>query len=141
MPAAAAAFTVSMGDATIDPRPDPSDAHIEIEDRDARVVITLADTVLADSAEPCLVRQSDTGVARYYLPPTDVRLDLLEQSATRTDCPLKGTATYLSARVDGVLHPDVAWTYAEPLPAVGGIAGYVSFADDAVHVTIGPRAL
>ena len=37
---------------------------------------------------------------RYYIPPADVRLDLMEASAKRTVCPYKGTASY--------------WTYPAP---------------------------
>ena len=102
---------------------EPRPAHeiaapdITVEPREARIVITIGDTVLADSQRPSVVRQSDTGVARYYLPREDVREDLLEPSATTTHCPYKGDTTYHAARIDGVLHEDVAWSYDAPLPA------------------------
>ena len=123
---------------------EPRPAHeiaapdITVEPREARIVITIGDTVLADSQRPSVVRQSDTGVARYYLPREDVREDLLEPSATTTHCPYKGDATHHSARIGDALHADVAWTYDEPLPAAVDVAGWYSFYDDKVHVAIGP---
>ncbi|MGI9188288.1 MAG: DUF427 domain-containing protein [Gaiellales bacterium] len=120
------------------PAHDISAPDITIEKREAHIVIRLGETVLADSTRPSVVRQSDTGVARYYLPPEDVRLDLLERSTTVTHCPHKGDATHHSARVDGELHEDVAWSYEEPLPAAADVAGWVSFYDDKVRVAIGP---
>jgi uncharacterized protein (DUF427 family) len=123
-----------------EPRPahEIADPDITVEPRAARIVITIGDTVLADSQCPSVVRQSDTGVARYYLPREDVREDLLEPSATTTHCPYKGDTTYHAARIDGVLHEDVAWSYDAPLPAAADVAGWLSFDDSRVHVTIGP---
>lgn len=120
------------------PAHDISAPDITVEEREAHIVITLGETVLADSTRPSVVRQSDTGVARYYVPAEDVRLDLLERSGTVTHCPHKGDATHHSARIDGVLHEDVAWTYDEPLPAAADIAGWFSFYDDRTRVAIGP---
>jgi uncharacterized protein (DUF427 family) len=34
------------------------------------------------------------------------------------------------------LHPDVAWTYADPIPDVREIAGLVCFYDDKVDLTV-----
>ena len=48
---------------------------------------------------------------RWYLPPADVRMELLTPSETHTRCAYKGTASYASA--DGA--PDVAWFYPDPL--------------------------
>jgi uncharacterized protein (DUF427 family) len=120
------------------PAHDVSEPDITVEEREAHIVITIDGTVVADSQRPSVVRQSDSGVARYYLPPEDVRLDLLERSATVTHCPYKGDATHHSARIDGAVHTDVAWSYEEPLPAAADVAGWFSFYDDRVHVAIGP---
>jgi uncharacterized protein (DUF427 family) len=113
-----------------EPRPahEIADPDITVEPRAARIVITIGDTVLADSQCPSVVRQSDTGVARYYLPREDVREDLLEPSATTTHCPYKGDTTYHAARIDGVLHEDVAWSYDAPLPAAADVAGWLATA-------------
>ncbi len=120
------------------PAHDIADPDITVEPRAAHVVIRLGETVLADSQSPSVVRQSSSGVARYYLPPDDVRRDLLEPSETTTHCPYKGDAAHHSARIDGVLHEDVAWSYDEPLPAAVDVAGWFSFYDDKVSIAIGP---
>lgn len=57
----------------------------------------------------------ETGLpTRYYIPPEDVRMDLLEPSEARTACPYKGTAVYWTARVAGREYPDIVWSYPEP---------------------------
>ncbi len=69
-----------------------------------------------------------------YIPRGDVRMDLLEPSDTRTHCPFKGDATYFSLAGEGGVR-DLAWSYEEPKPGVGGIAGHLAF--DARKASIG----
>jgi uncharacterized protein (DUF427 family) len=45
---------------------------------------------------------------RYYIPPEDVRTDLLVPSETKTVCPYKGVASYRSARSNGEVAEDLA---------------------------------
>lgn len=70
---------------------------------------------------------------RYYFPPEDVRLDLLEQSPTRTRCAYKGAASYWHARTGGDLHEDVAWTYAEPQHDAEPVRDLICFDERYVH--------
>jgi uncharacterized protein (DUF427 family) len=57
------------------------------------------------------VALDETGLpTRYYLPREDVRMDLLEPSATTSHCPFKGDATYFSA--PGA--KDAFWVYESP---------------------------
>src|SRR5439155_597491 len=59
----------------------------------------------------------ETGLpARWYVPKVDMRMDLLEPTATVTHCPYKGQAEYWSARVGDRLVPDLAWSYRTTLP-------------------------
>ena len=82
--------------------------------------------VVADSRAPRLL--FETGLpTRYYLPMTDVRLDVLHPSTSETYCPYKGVASYLSLEADGSARTDVAWIYRTPLPESQKIAGLVSF--------------
>ena len=111
--------------------------EIAIEGRDGHVVVTIGDTVVADTTEACVLQE--TGYpGRWYLPPQDVRLDLMHESATVTHCPHKGNATHLSATIDGVVHEDVAWVYEDPFPQVEGIRGYVAFYDGKTRTDITP---
>ena len=102
--------------------------ELAIEGRDGHVVVTIGDTVIADTTE-AFVLQETGHPGRWYLPPQDVRLDLMHESATVTHCPHKGDATHLSATIDGVVHEDVAWVYEDPIPQAEGIRGYVAFYD------------
>jgi len=70
----------------------------------------------------------ETGLPpRYYLPKTDVRIDLLTPTELATACPYKGTARYWTAKVDGRAHENIMWGYDMPLPESQKIAGLVSF--------------
>jgi uncharacterized protein (DUF427 family) len=85
-------------------------ARIDVLPSARHVRVTLGDTVLAESTRPVALLETSLPV-RWYLPPDDVRMDLLTPSETSTQCAYKGTASYLSA--DGA--PDVAWFYPDPL--------------------------
>jgi uncharacterized protein (DUF427 family) len=90
------------------------------------VQIVIADLIVADSCQPRIL--FETGLPpRYYLPLTDVRLDLLRPSATRSHCPYKGTASYWSLDTGTAIHQDFAWIYRSPLPEGQKIAGLACF--------------
>ena len=40
-------------------------------------------------------------------------------------------------RAGGELHPDLVWTYRDPIAAVRDIAGFVCFYDEKVDLTVG----
>ncbi len=69
---------------------------------------------------------------RYYIPEGDVRMDLMEGSATTSSCPYKGDAVYFSARIGGELFEDVAWSYPEPIAECPKIKGLICFFDERV---------
>lgn len=106
------------------------------------VTVGLAGEVMAESHTPCLV--FETGLpARYYLPRSDVRMDLLSPSQTRSVCQYKGVASYLFATVTGETHADVAWTYETPLAEQPKLARLVCFYPervDAIEVDGEPAA-
>jgi uncharacterized protein (DUF427 family) len=84
---------------------------------------------------------AETGLPdRYYLPPEDVRTDLLRPTGTKTTCPYTGEACYWSAEVGGQLHKDVVWSYPDPIPAAAGIAGLLCFwTERGAELTVGSR--
>ncbi|WP_433242924.1 DUF427 domain-containing protein [Streptosporangium sp. CA-135522] len=100
----------------------PSSRHVRVE---------VDGVTVADSRSPRIL--FETGLPpRYYLPKTDVRLDLLTPTDTATRCPYKGTAEYWS--VNG--HADLAWSYRTPLEESRRIAGLVAFYDEKVDVYV-----
>jgi uncharacterized protein (DUF427 family) len=97
--------------------------------------------VLADTRSPILL--FETGLpTRYYIDPTDVVFEHLEPSSTQTLCPYKGTTSgYWSVRAGDTVHPDLAWTYHYPLPAVAPIAGLVAFYNEKLDIIVDGAAL
>ena len=96
------------------------------------VRVTLAGETLAESTRPMAVFETGEPT-RFYFAPADVRLDLLEPSATVTTSPYMGSAVWFWARIDGELHPDMAWTYRFTIPQLPRIAGLLAFRDDLVY--------
>jgi len=70
---------------------------------------------------------------RLYVDRRHVRA-ALTQSALQTYCPYKGTATYWNVEVDGVVLPDIAWSYEDALPESAPLEHLLSFDDQRVTV-------
>jgi uncharacterized protein (DUF427 family) len=104
----------------------PSERHVRVE---------IAGELVAESRRPHALFET-TLPTRWYLPAEDVRQDLLEPSDTVSQCPYKGTARYWSVRAGGRLHPDVAWSYPDPIPENPRIAGLIAFFNEKADLTI-----
>ncbi|PND55756.1 hypothetical protein CRM90_21145 [Mycobacterium sp. ENV421] len=100
------------------------------------VRVELDGAVLADTHSPVLL--FETGLpTRYYIDRSDVAFEHLEPSDTQSLCPYKGvTSGYWSVRVGDTLHPDLAWTYNTPLPAVAPIANMVAFYNEKLDISV-----
>jgi uncharacterized protein (DUF427 family) len=104
----------------------PSSRHIEVK---------INGVTVADSTKPTLL--FETGLpTRYYLPLTDVRMDLLRDSDTTTQCPYKGEASYYSVELDGELIEDIVWYYKYPVEESSRIAGMVSFYNEKLDIYV-----
>jgi uncharacterized protein (DUF427 family) len=113
---------------------------VTITPTDALVEVRLDGHVLA--ATDRALRLEETGLpARYYLPEADVRMDLLRPTSFHTTCPFKGEASYWSADIGGRSHDGIVWAYESPIPAVGELAGYMSFYPDRAEVTVNGELL
>jgi uncharacterized protein (DUF427 family) len=107
--------------------------RIDILGSSRHVRIEVDGVTVADSSQPRIL--FETGLPpRYYVPMTDVRLDLLRPSETTSHCPYKGTASYYSVEVDGHVTPDVVWYYPTPLPESQKVVGLACFYDEKVDV-------
>jgi uncharacterized protein (DUF427 family) len=109
--------------------------RIDILASSRRIRIEIDGITVAESGQPRLLFETGLPV-RYYLPLTDVRLDLLRPSDTSTHCPYKGMASYWSVQTDTRLHPDVVWIYRAPLPESQKIAGLACFYNERVAVYV-----
>lgn len=104
----------------------PSDAHVEVR----------LDGELLAATDKAL-RLDETGLPpRYYIPKSDVRMDLLEATSFHTTCPFKGEASYWTADVGGQRHDGIVWAYEAPISAAADIAGLLSFHPDRADVTV-----
>lgn len=99
------------------PRLEPTARHL---------VVSCAGVVIAETRRAHRVLETSQPPA-YYLPPADVRMDLLRPSTHITFCEWKGQAAYFDVVVDGVVVPDVVWTYSTPVPAFAPIRDYLAF--------------
>ena len=107
-------------------------SRIDVYRTSRRVRVVVGGEAVADSVRTKALFET-AHPTRYYFPPEDVRLDVLEQSPTRTRCAYKGAASYWHLRVGGELHEDVAWTYAEPQHDAEPVRDLICFDERYVH--------
>jgi uncharacterized protein (DUF427 family) len=110
--------------------------RVDVQHSSRHVRIEMLGETIADTSRPALL--FETGLpTRYYIPRKDARMDLLVPSATTTECPYKGRATYFGVRVGRKLARDLVWTYQFPIPECTKIQNLLCFYDervDAVYV-------
>lgn len=121
-------------------RTHPRDPHKRVDalPSSRHVVVRHAGRVLADSVRPVILFETDLP-SRFYLPLEDVRLDVLERGSHESHCPYKGFArAYWNLPAGAGSGPveGIAWSYADPYPAVGAITGRVAFYDELVDVEV-----
>ena len=115
----------------------PRDPHtrVDILASSRQIDIVIDGVTVASSDRARLL--FETGLpTRYYLPLTDVRLDLVRSSDTTSHCPYKGEANYYSVEVNGVVHEDAIWTYRSPVPESQKIIGLVAFYNERVDIVV-----
>src|SRR5262245_45658940 len=109
--------------------------RIDIVTESRHVEVRVDGVVVADTHQPRVL--SETGLPpRYYLPSSDVRMDLLRPIDKITHCPYKGEATYWDVVVDGTVHEALAWSYRAPIPESEQIAGLICFYNEKVEVIV-----
>ena len=107
--------------------------RVDIVHSSRRVRVEVNGVTVADTTNAAFL--FETGLpARYYIPKTDVRMDLLMPTDTSTACPYKGTARYWSVQTGEGAHEDLAWAYDTPLAESQKIAGLISFYNEKVDV-------
>ncbi|MBI1882578.1 MAG: DUF427 domain-containing protein [Chloroflexi bacterium] len=104
----------------------PSSRHV-------RVVVN-GETV-ADTHRPTLLFETSLPI-RYYIPPEDVRMELLEPAQSTTRCPYKGIASYWSVKVGDEVFRNIVWGYQDPIPEAPKIKGLLSFYNEKVDLYV-----
>ena len=108
--------------------------RVDILASSRHVRVEVDGVTVADSVRPHILFETSLP-ARYYLPLTDTRMDLLRPTATESHCPYKGSASYWSLDLgEGNVHEDLVWGYRTPLPESQKIAGLVCFYNEKVEI-------
>lgn len=112
--------------------------RVDILPSSAEIRVEIDGTVVAQSDRARLLFETSLPT-RYYLPATDVRLDLLTSSDLVTSCPYKGDARYASVNLpDGsggsVKHENIVWWYPFPVAESTRIAGMYCFYNEKVDI-------
>jgi uncharacterized protein (DUF427 family) len=104
---------------------------ITIAPNPARVVVTVAGKVIADTRAALTLREAKYPPA-LYIPRRDVEMSLLQRTDHSTYCPYKGDCAYYSIPIGGERSTNAVWTYEEPFPFVAEIKDYLAFYRDRV---------
>ena len=107
------------------------DHPITIEPNRARVTVSLAGCIVADTRRALTLREASYRPVQY-IPRKDVDMTQLEPSEHRTYCPYKGDCTYYSIPLGGQRSVNAVWTYEAPYEAVAAIRDHVAFYPDRV---------
>jgi len=107
------------------------DHPISIQHNRARVVVSVAGRVIADTRNALTLREADYPAVQY-IPPEDVDFSQLERTDHATYCPYKGDCSYHSVPAGGKKSVNAVWSYDVPYPAVAQIKEHIAFYPDRV---------
>lgn len=101
------------------------DHPITIGPNAARVVVSVAGRVLADTRHALTLREAAYPPVQY-IPMADVDQTLLAPTAHTSYCPYKGNAGYFSLPVGGEKSVNAVSIYEQPYEAVSAIKGHIA---------------
>ncbi len=97
-----------------------------LEDSSRHIQIVAAGEIIADTRRAKRILETSHPPV-YYIPPEDVRMDLLRRATGSSWCEWKGEASYYDVVVAERVIARAAWCYARPVAAYAGIANYLAF--------------
>lgn len=110
----------------------PSPDHpIAIEPSSARVLVSVAGRVIADTKEALVLREASYPPV-LYIPRKDVDMTSLARTDHATYCPYKGDCAYYDIPIGGERSANAVWTYEAPYAAVAKIRDHLAFYPDRV---------
>jgi uncharacterized protein (DUF427 family) len=107
------------------------DHPITIEPNPARVTVSAAGHIIADTRSALTLREGGYAAVQY-IPQKDVDMTLLKRTDHHTYCPYKGDCSYYSIPPGGERSVNAVWTYEAPYAAVAAIKDHVAFYPDRV---------
>jgi uncharacterized protein (DUF427 family) len=109
--------------------------RVDVLESSRRVKVRVNGEVVAETDRPKVL--FETGLPpRYYIPPEDVREDVLLGSEKTTRCPYKGIAAYWSVEAGGGRVDDLVWYYPDPIPEAAKIEGHLAFFNEKVDLEV-----
>jgi uncharacterized protein (DUF427 family) len=108
-----------------------ADHPITITPTKGRVQVKFGGEVIADSTRAVTLREANYPPVQY-IPREDAKMTFFEATTHKTHCPYKGDASYFSLKSGAKNAQNAVWSYADPYPAVAGIAGHLAFYPDRV---------
>ena len=102
------------------------DHPIAIAPNPHRIRVVLGGFIVAETTRALTLREATLPPVQY-IPREDVNMDLLERTEHGTHCPYKGDASYFTVMAGGLVRENAVWSYEDPFPAVGTIAGHLAF--------------
>ena len=97
-----------------------------IETDGRQIVVRARELLVADSHRALRVLET-ASPPTYYLPPGDVRSELLKPASARSFCEWKGEAVYFDLEAPWERIEHVGWSYPRPRGAFAALAGYLAF--------------
>ena len=97
-----------------------------LEKTDRRIRVVHQDVVIASTTGALRVLET-SHPPTYYIPPQDVRTDLLRASRRSTVCEWKGQAGYWDLVIRDRVVTGAAWSYSSPNASYRQIAHYFAF--------------
>jgi len=102
----------------------PRPPRVEASSR--RVRVEFAGVTIVDTGRAVRVLETSHPPV-YYVPPDEVRADVLAPSPRRTFCEFKGAASYWHLVLGDRQSPDAGWSYEDPSPGYETLTGMIAF--------------
>lgn len=118
---------------TVHPR-DPYH-RIDVLDSSRHVRISVNGELVAETRRPKILFETSLP-PRYYIPPEDVRRELLVPSDSSSECPYKGVASYWSVEAGGETAKDLVWSYPEARRDAQEVEGLLCFFNERVDLEV-----
>lgn len=107
--------------------------HIRIRKAGGTWVVRAGGAVIGESKR-ALELSEGNHAAVIYFPRDDIAMAFLDKSASQTDNPRKGAASYFTIVAKSGPIADAAWSYETPNDGMEAITGHLAFNPDKVTV-------
>jgi len=94
---------------------------------DQLVEVKTADGFLVSSSRRTVRIKETAGAPTYYIPPDDVKMELLAPEQGCSFCEWKGSTSYWSVKTTTSVIRNACWSYPHPLEGYEAINGYIGF--------------